>query len=146
MKLTDKILGLVKSIYYGNKETLNSIFILGVSLFIFDFRCPIKYLTGLSCAGCGMTRAFIELFHFNIKNAFWYHPLFPLPIFWGIIFLLKKYINKKIYNGFSVICIVLFLVTYLYRLIFMESDIISFEYESGAIYHFIFGLSCYLCN
>lgn len=38
--------------------------------------CPIKYITGISCAGCGMTRAWIALLHFDINTAFMYHPLF----------------------------------------------------------------------
>ena len=37
--------------------------------------CPIKYITGISCAGCGMTRAWIALLHFDINTAFMYHPL-----------------------------------------------------------------------
>ncbi|WP_373689128.1 DUF2752 domain-containing protein [Clostridium sp. YIM B02551] len=38
--------------------------------------CPIKFLTGISCAGCGMTRAWIRVIHLDFKGAFYYHPLF----------------------------------------------------------------------
>ena len=43
--------------------------------------CPIKFITGISCAGCGMSRAWISLLKLDLKNAFYYHPLFwSVPI------------------------------------------------------------------
>ena len=41
--------------------------------------CPIKFLTGISCAGCGMTRAYIAVFHLDLKSAVYFHPLFWIP-------------------------------------------------------------------
>ena len=41
--------------------------------------CPIKYATGISCIGCGMTRAWLSLLHLDIRGAFYYHPAFFLP-------------------------------------------------------------------
>ena len=55
--------------------------------------CPIKFITGISCAGCGMSRAWIALLHFNIHDAFMYHPLFFLPPVVVIVMLLKSKIN-----------------------------------------------------
>lgn len=43
---------------------------------IYGNNLPYKYITGISCAGCGMTRAWIALLHFDINTAFMYHPLF----------------------------------------------------------------------
>lgn len=44
--------------------------------------CPIKKLTGIPCPGCGMTRAWICVFHLDIAGAFRYHPMFwTLPVF-----------------------------------------------------------------
>ena len=40
--------------------------VLYVILESFGVTCPIKYITGISCAGCGMSRAWIALLHFNI--------------------------------------------------------------------------------
>ena len=37
--------------------------------------CPLKLITGLSCPGCGVQRAFHELLHFNFAKAFTYNPL-----------------------------------------------------------------------
>ena len=38
--------------------------------------CPILFMTGISCAGCGMTRAWLSLFRLDFGAAFYYHPLF----------------------------------------------------------------------
>ena len=40
--------------------------------------CLFKFITGLPCPGCGMTRAYLHLFTGDIKGAFYYHPLFWL--------------------------------------------------------------------
>ena len=67
--------------------------VLYVILESFGVTCPIKYITGISCAGCGMSRAWIALLHFNIHDAFMYHPLFFLPPVVVIVMLLKSKIN-----------------------------------------------------
>ena len=36
--------------------------------------CPFKLLTGLPCPGCGITRAIMLLFHFDILGAFKMSP------------------------------------------------------------------------
>ena len=41
--------------------------------------CVIRYLTDISCPGCGMTRAMISLGKLDFQAAYLYHPLsFPL--------------------------------------------------------------------
>ncbi len=37
--------------------------------------CVIKNVTGLPCAGCGLTRAFVYLMHGNIQSAVKHNPL-----------------------------------------------------------------------
>ena len=49
-------------------------FVYGV-LTILGIGCPIKYLTGISCAGCGMTRAWRCVLKLDFARAFSYHPL-----------------------------------------------------------------------
>ncbi len=45
--------------------------------------CPIKHMLGISCFGCGMTRAFISILKFDFPSAFMYNPL-SVPIFIGV--------------------------------------------------------------
>ena len=43
-------------------------------------RCPVKWITGYSCPGCGMQRAFHELLHGNFAKALSYNYFFILSV------------------------------------------------------------------
>ena len=45
-------------------------------LYATGIGCPIKFLTGVSCPGCGLTRAWFEALQGNLLRAVAYHPLF----------------------------------------------------------------------
>jgi hypothetical protein len=49
---------------------------------IWDVKCQVKELTGLSCPGCGMTRLVLALADGNYYQAFRYNPFFfvTLPV------------------------------------------------------------------
>ncbi len=49
------------------------------ALFLLGITCPIKFLTGVSCPGCGMTRAWLALLRLDFFSALAFHPLFWLP-------------------------------------------------------------------
>ena len=53
-----------------------------------DIGCPIRFLTGLPCPGCGMTRALLCGLRLDLAGAFEHHMMFwSLPIiFLGILF------------------------------------------------------------
>jgi hypothetical protein len=44
--------------------------------------CPLRFLTGLPCAGCGMTRAFVALAHGRLTHALSFNLLAPLLFAW----------------------------------------------------------------
>lgn len=46
----------------------------------FLIKCPFKFFTGLDCPGCGSQRALHSLLHGEIKEAFYFNPLFILAI------------------------------------------------------------------
>ena len=46
----------------------------------FFLKCPVNYVTGLSCPGCGSQRTIHELLHLNFKEAFAYNPLLVAAI------------------------------------------------------------------
>jgi len=102
-----------------------------LGMMILGIGCPIKYFTGVSCAGCGMTRAWLALLHFDIKSAFYYHPLFIVPFILLIVYILfehKKFVNCVL------IAAILFVILYLYRLLVTENDIVVFKPSEGLIY------------
>lgn len=49
--------------------------------------CPSKYLFNIDCYLCGMTRAFILIFHFNIIESIRYNPL--VVIYYPLLVLLS---------------------------------------------------------
>lgn len=115
-------------------------FLILAAMQILGITCPIKFLTGISCAGCGMTRAWISVLHLQFKEAFYYHPLFFVVPAAVVVFSLKKRIDKKLYAAFFGVIIAAFLIVYLYRLLFGENDIVVFEPENNLIckiIHFI---------
>ncbi|URZ17536.1 DUF2752 domain-containing protein [Clostridium felsineum] len=96
--------------------------------------CPIKFLTGISCPGCGMTRAWIRLLHLDIKGAFYYHPLFFVPAIYIFIFLFKEKIPNKIYKILIGIAVVLFITVYIFRVLNPDGTVISINIKNGFIY------------
>lgn len=83
-------------------------------------RCIFKMVTGIPCPSCGMTRSYISLLHGNIYKAFFYHPLFLIPIILFIMYILKEFssIIKKIYSSkyLWIIITILFIIVYIIRM------------------------------
>lgn len=42
--------------------------------------CPFRFFTGLTCPGCGSTRAIHQLLHGNLQAAFMLNPIFVIAI------------------------------------------------------------------
>ena len=54
-----------------------------VALYLLDLGCVFRTVTGLSCPGCGMTRAWLAALRLDLSAALAYHPLFwavPLAV------------------------------------------------------------------
>ena len=116
---------------------VTAVVILYVVLESFGVTCPIKYITGISCAGCGMSRAWIALLHFNIHDAFMYHPLFFLPPVVVIVMLLKSKINIKIYKIFMFTMACAFVIVYLYRMFMDSGNVVVFEPQNNIVFRII---------
>ena len=100
--------------------------------------CPVKYLAGVSCPGCGMTRACLSALRFDFESAFYYHPLWivmpPLAVL--LIFLWAKR-KKKAFCAVLVLFLLSLIGVYIYRLFYTETDIVVWEIEKGIIYPMI---------
>ena len=108
--------------------------LLYVAFALFGIGCPIKYITGISCAGCGMTRAWEALLHLDICGAFKFHPLWwsLIPAF--VIFIFRGRLHKKTLSILLFIFIASFVIVYLYRMVAGGQDIVVFEPENGLIW------------
>ena len=123
----------------GILEKIKDIFIIlviAIPLYMllghFGITCPIRYFTGVSCAGCGMTRAWISVIHGNLHDAMYYHPLFwlvPLGILW---YALSDIIPPRLYRIVGCIMIAAFLAVYLIRLI-LPDEIVVFKPADGLV-------------
>lgn len=100
---------------------------------IFDIGCPILWITGISCAGCGMTRAWISLLHLDFKAAFHYHPLFWLPAIMVVVYFLKNKLPKRVLSILSAGAIFLFLLIYILRMSDTSDSIVIFQPWEGII-------------
>ena len=92
--------------------------------------CPILFMTGISCAGCGMTRAWLSLFRLDFGAAFYYHPLFWLPALLIVLFLFEKRIFKQWYWLWAA----LFLFVYGIRMFAGQGEIVMFRPEEVFLY------------
>lgn len=95
--------------------------------------CPILFMTGISCAGCGMTRAWMSLLRLDFKSAFYYHPLFWLPALMIILFLF----NKKIFRKWYWVWAALFLAVYGIRMFTGQDEIVVFRPTEGFVYRMV---------
>ncbi|MBE5824302.1 MAG: DUF2752 domain-containing protein [Butyrivibrio sp.] len=103
-------------------------------LYFAGIGCPIKYLTGVSCMGCGMTRAYLSLLRLDFASAFQYHPLFPIPVIAAVLFLFRSRISQKIVKVLLFTTIVLFSIIYLLRILDPSDTVVVFEPANGAAF------------
>jgi hypothetical protein len=100
-------------------------------LFTLQITCPIKAVTGISCPGCGMTRAWLSLLHLDPAAAWQFHPLFLLPALWLGAFLMRgRY--PAVYKACTAVAIMLLLVVYVVRMMDPADQIVVFApWEGG---------------
>lgn len=101
--------------------------------FLLGIGCPIRFLTGVSCFGCGMTRAWLSLLRLDLRGAFFFHPGFWIPPLALLFFLYKSKISIKFYKIFMFTAIALFVIIYFVRLFLADGGIVVFQPENGAL-------------
>ena len=135
----------------GMISAIAAVVILYIVLECFGITCPIKFITGVSCAGvesaadgelfscagCGMSRAWLACLRLDFKKAFYYHPLFIFPPCMVCVFLMRNKINAVIYKVFIGFVLLLFCAVYLYRMIVGNNDIVVFEPQHNIIFQIL---------
>ena len=87
--------------------------------------CPIRFFTGISCAGCGMSRA--------------YPPLFWTPVLAAGLFLFRRQIPRRVLRGAVWAGAVLFLAVYALRMADPGDSIVTFAPQTGFLFRVVFG-------
>ncbi len=99
--------------------------------------CPIRFLTGVSCPGCGMTRALISAGTLHFHDASEYHPLWFLVPVWAVIFFYREKIPNKLYYLLSGASVALFALVYFLRMLDRHDMIVVFEPYNGFIFRVV---------
>ena len=103
-----------------------------VVFFALGVGCPIKYLTGISCPGCGMTRACLSALRLDFSAALYYHPLWmALPPFAVACVLLRwrrkpRALRALVFGGAA-----LMLAVWVWRVFAHEGDVVVIAPQSG---------------
>lgn len=87
-----------------------------LALYATGIGCPIKWLTGISCPGCGMTRAWLCVLRLDLYHALAYHPLFwmlPLAL---VLVALRGHVPRRAIDVAMALCVVAVLVVWVIRL------------------------------
>ena len=100
---------------------------------IFGYICPVRRLTGFSCPGCGMTRAWTSFIKGDIRDAFYYHPLFPLAVPIVLFPFLEQRLDKKVFNAVIIVIALLFAVVYIIRMA-SGSPVLDRDFHNGLIW------------
>lgn len=109
----------------------------GVTHVLFHQFCPFLILTGIPCAGCGMTRAFIQLFTGHFESALQYHAgvvIWAAAIAYAAI---RRYVTDGKGKELGVIFGIagsFSLVYYLYRMMTFPTGIQPMVYFEGNIF------------
>ena len=115
-------------------------------LFLLGIGCPIKFISGLSCPGCGMTRATLALLRLDFGAALHFHPVsFVMPLIFGLLvfFYLKQ--NRLGIKVTVSVFITLMIAVYILRLA-LGSDIVTLTPKEGAIYRLVSRIISYFCG
>jgi len=97
-------------------------------VFVFDINCLFKTILSIPCPGCGLTRAFRELFQGHILNALNYNILsIPIFIFLSVYTIIifvdlitkKNYLNKYLlfFKRHYILLIILVIIIFIINII-----------------------------
>ena len=120
-------------------EDMKLLLCLGAAVFLLHITgigCPILFLTGIPCAGCGMCRAVFFLFQGQFAAAAAYHPLSFLMPFFSAAWFFRGRISSRWRKILMTFAVFLFTVTYFFR-IALGDPVVALHPSAGLLEQFI---------
>ena len=119
-------------IFLSKTKTLSAV-VISYYLLTWFTGCPLRFFFGISCPGCGMTRALLAALRLDFATAFSYHPLFFLLPFFLLSYYLEPYIDCSRHYVLLISVVILFVLTYLIRLLFFHDPVVTWHPSSGVL-------------
>ena len=92
--------------------------------------CPILWITGVSCPGCGITRATLALCRLDIGQALYYNPsIFVVIAAVALLVLCRR--SPKAKKWIIGIAASMMLGIYIYRMAVLHAPVLQFEPAQG---------------
>lgn len=109
------------------KYLLLCIGLAAAGLLYYRFGCPVYYFTGISCPGCGVSRACGALLHLDIAGAFYYHPLFWLGPVLAVVVLVRRgpLARPRVRNAVLVGIALCFIAVYILRMFVFKIPLLA---------------------
>lgn len=125
--------GKLRSVRGSTLLAVAGLFLVYALLGRMGITCPILFLSGVSCAGCGMTRAWISLLMGDLAAAVSYHPLFWVPPLGVVLWLFESYLPRRTVAVLIWVGCALFFLVYLLRMADPNDAVVVFHPEEGWI-------------
>lgn len=104
------------------------------------YRCPLEHIFGIPCPLCGATRAMMCVLSGRFREAFYYHPLWPVFIIAGILFILYFFgiikVKQPVRKAALVFMIVLLVGCYIIRHI-CHSPVVAVHFKESSLYRML---------
>ena len=127
-------MGKIKDLLQRNREALTLVLCLGlycVIAMVLHLPCPILWITGVSCPGCGITRACLFLVQLNIGAAVYYNPAVFAVILAVVLLCISK--KKKTKNAILLVTALVMIAVYLDRMLVIHAPVLQFDPANGAV-------------
>ena len=124
----------LKDLLQRKREVLHLFLCLGlycVIAVLLHLPCPILWITGISCPGCGITRACLSLLRLDVAAALYYNPSVFAVILAAILLVFSE--KKKTKNTTLFVTACFMIAVYLYRMLFSHAPVLQFDPANGVV-------------
>lgn len=103
--------------------------------------CLLKSFVGIPCPSCGMTRSYMALLKGDFSLAFYFHPLWVMPM---VLYLIYLFQDGKWLNGFVKrrsfwgVLLLFYLGVYALRMFFLFPDEMPMNVNTNAMFWQLF--------